>query len=51
MGCACGGSNPDDIAEFEVRRPDGNIVTVKGKAAAERAVQEAGGGSIIKKRA
>jgi hypothetical protein len=50
MGCACGGSNADDIAEFEVRLPNGKIVTVKGKAAAEMTVQENGGGYIVKKK-
>lgn len=50
MGCACGGGNSDEVAEFEVRLPNGNLVVVKGKAAAEMTVRENGGGSIVKKR-
>jgi hypothetical protein len=50
MGCGCGGSNSDDVAEFEVRLPNGEIKVLKGKVAAELAIAEAGGGSIVKKR-
>jgi len=50
MPCACGGGNSDEVAEFEVRLPSGEIKILKGKAAAEMAIREAGGGSIVKKR-
>lgn len=48
MGCACnGGGTPE--AEYEVRTPTGQVIIVQGKAAAELAVKENGGGIIKKK--
>lgn len=49
MACACGGANTE-VAEYEVRLPNGELVVVKGKAAAEMLVQERKGGSIVKRR-
>lgn len=49
MACACGGDNTE-VAEYEVRLPNGELVVIKGKAAAEMLIQERGGGSIVKKR-
>lgn len=49
MPCACGGTSDDATAEFQVRLPNGEIKTVKGKAAAEMLVSENGGGMIQKK--
>lgn len=49
MPCACGGSSSDATASYEVRLRDGSVKIIQGKVAAEMAIQEAGGGQIIKK--
>lgn len=49
MGCGCNGAS-EAIEEYEVRLPNGQLVIVQGKAAAEMTVRENGGGSIVKKR-